>query len=67
MKLGMAKSSLRDLLRKKRTEKTRTEKKALSPEMRTLLASGFEPLDEHRGPQDGSRRSDQESQVSARR
>jgi hypothetical protein len=59
--LSVARRSLSDLLRKKRVEK-----KALSPEMRTLLDS-FEPLHEHRDPQDGKRRSNQESQVSARR
>jgi hypothetical protein len=45
--LSVARRSLRDLLRKKRIEK-----KTLSPEMRTLLDS-FEPLHEHRDPQDG--------------
>jgi hypothetical protein len=60
----MTKRSIRDLLRTRRTQKA--EKKALSPEMRTLLDS-FEPLNEHRDPQDGSRPSDRESRVSARR
>ncbi len=57
----MAKRSIRDVLRNKRTEKT-----ALSPEMRKLMANNFAAQPGLRDPQDGSRSSNQESQGSAR-
>jgi hypothetical protein len=47
----MARRSLRDLLRKKRMDKRdKTEKKALSPEMRTLLDGSAQ--DSRRDPND---------------
>jgi hypothetical protein len=58
----MARRSLRDRLRKKRMDKT--EKMALSPEMRTLLDSPAQ--DDRRDPQDGIRSNDQESQAARR-
>jgi hypothetical protein len=58
----MARRSLRDLLRKKRMDKT--EKKALSPEMRTLLNSSVH--DSRGDPQEGIRPNDQESQAAQR-
>ena len=59
--IGMAKRSIRDLMRKK------PEKTALSPEMHKLMASNFAAQDGLRDSQDGSRSSNQEPQGSARR
>jgi hypothetical protein len=61
----MGRRSLRDLLRKNRMDKRdKTEKKALSPEMRTLLDSSTQ--DSRRDPEDGIRPNDQESQAAQR-